>query len=150
MKDHYKISAQRPRTELAIGYTPPMSRRIPAGSTRPQLSALDIWRMLVERKFLIVGLTIVCGVAMAVYASMKTPVYEGVARLQIDPSHSHALKSEDSDKNGPDIDSRVRTEVEIIRSNTVAMQVIDKLHLYSNPVFAGQEAAHSGVTEMSL
>lgn len=150
MKDHYKISAQRPRTDLAIGYTPPMSRRIPPGSTRPQLSALDIWRMLVKRKFLIVGLTIVCGVAMAVYASMKTPVYEGVARLQIDPSHSQALKSEDSDKNGPDIDSRVRTEVEIIRSNTVAMQVIDTLHLYSNPVFAGAEAVHSGITEMSL
>lgn len=146
MEDNYKI-VQRPQPLLPSSYTVATPLTISNG---PQLSAHDIWRMLVKHKFLIAGLTILGGLAMAAYASMKTPVYEGVARLQIDPWHSQAVKFEDSDKSdGPDIDSRVRTEVEIVRSNGVAMQVIDALRLYSNPSFTGPGGLHSGITGMS-
>src|ERR1700730_4904268 len=72
---------------------------------------------------------------------IKTPLYEGVARLQIDPSRSASLGLDESEKAGPtDVDSRIKTEVAIIESDTVAMQVIKSLELYNTKEFAGKDA----------
>jgi capsular exopolysaccharide synthesis family protein len=87
---------------------------------------------------------------MAIYAYMKTPVYEGVARLQIDPMRSSSLGLEDPDKSvSPDIDGRIKTEVEIIRSNTVAAQVMMALGLYANPHFVGSLPMSAEIKEFS-
>src|SRR5580700_1983938 len=124
------------RPDLSIG-SASIERRFVG---QQQLSIADVWRTLAKRKFsILVFAALVFGLA-AVYAFLKTPLYEGVARLQIDPSRSSSLGLDESEKSAPgDIDSRVKTEVTIIESDTVAMQVIKSLELYNKKAFAGKD-----------
>jgi succinoglycan biosynthesis transport protein ExoP len=105
-----------------------------------QLSVADVWRTLTKRKFSILFFAaLVFGLAAA-YTFLKTPLYEGVARLQIDPSRSSTLGLDDNEKAAStDVDSRIKTEVAIIESDTVAMQVIKSLELYNKKEFAGKD-----------
>jgi polysaccharide biosynthesis transport protein len=104
------------------------------------LSIVDVWRTLAKRRFsILVFAALVFGLAAA-YTFLKTPLYEGVARLQIDPSRSSSLGLDENEKAAStDVDSRIKTEVAIIGSDTVAMQVIKSLELYSKKEFAGKD-----------
>ncbi|MGB8322050.1 MAG: Wzz/FepE/Etk N-terminal domain-containing protein, partial [Candidatus Acidiferrum sp.] len=113
-----------------------------------QLTAADIWRTLVKRKFTILGFAAVVLALSAVYAYTRVPLYEGVARLQIDPSRSTDLGLDDGTKvpgSSTDVDGHVKTEVAIIQSETVAMRVMNALRLFSNPHFAGPLAVGTEV-----
>src|ERR1017187_3261151 len=135
MSENEQITLLQMRHELSAASRAAIT---PGTFGHTHLSIVDIGRTLAKRKWLILGCTLFSVCMMAIYAYMKTPVYEGVARLQIDPMRSSSLGLEDPDKSvSPDIDGRLKTEVEIIRSNTVATQVMDSLGLYANPHFAG-------------
>ena len=137
MTDKQQSIIRTSRAQLPVPAAP-MERRTVAPQ---QLSIADLWRSLTKRKFTILGFALVVFAAVAAYTFLKTPVYEGVARLQIDPSRSSNFGLDESEKSGPvDVDSRVKTEVAIIQSNTVAMQVIDSQKLYAAPQFAGSYA----------
>jgi succinoglycan biosynthesis transport protein ExoP len=131
------------RPEMSAGYPSAMERH--AGH-QAQLSIADIARTIAKRKFLILGFTLLTFCTMAIYVNLKTPLYEGIARVQIDPMRSSSLGLDDADKSeSTDIDGRVKTEVEIIQSNTVAMQVMNSLGLYANPEFAGPDTVSSPI-----
>jgi succinoglycan biosynthesis transport protein ExoP len=122
----------------------------PQPSAQTQLSIADIGRTLARRWIPILGFTLFSVCTMAIYAFVKTPVYEGVARLQIDPMRSSSLGLDDPDKSvSPDVDGRLKTEVEIIRSSTVATHVMDSLGLYANPHFAGPDLVGADVKNLS-
>jgi succinoglycan biosynthesis transport protein ExoP len=116
-----------------------------------QLSVVDMWRVLIRRKLPILAVTVAVICLAAVYVYLKTPVYESVARVQIDPTRSANMGLEDADKpsSSPDTDSRIKTEIAIIESNTVALQVIKSLGLYSSPVFAGKSEAAAHFQDIS-
>ncbi len=125
---------------------PDLALRLPSAiehrSVAPQqLSIADICRTLAKRKALILTFAAIVLCFAAAYAFLKTPMYEGVARLQIDPTRSTSLGLE-NDKNSmssADVDGRIKTEVTIIQSDTVAMQVMKALKLYADPAFAGKD-----------
>ena len=129
----------------------PVTARHHAASHPPPLSVSEIVRILFRRKIAILSFATAIFCMSAAYTYWKTPVYEGVARLQIDPTiytHQSNLGLDDTDKSvSMDVDNRLKTEVEIIRSNTVALQVMRSLGLYANPRFAGDDILH--VTDSS-
>jgi len=148
MPENHQSLIVRPRAEISSPSPAWMERRIPA---QQQLSVADIWQMLVRRKAAILGFTAAMFCLAAAYTFLKTPVYEGVARLQIDPNRSASLGLDESEKSSAsvDVDGRVKTEVAIIQSNTVAMQVIKSLGLYANPHFAGKDAVNGNIQDLS-
>src|SRR5208283_2425311 len=109
--------------ELSVDVLPAMGREVI--SQQQQLSLADVWSVVARRKAsILLFAALVFGLVTA-YTFLKTPVYEGLARLQIDPTRPNILDLDNSDKSAPtEVDSRVKTEMEIIRSNTVATQVI--------------------------
>ena len=113
--------------------------------------SLTCGRLLVRRKAAILGFAAAIFCLVAAYTFLKTPVYEGVARLQIDPNRSASLGLDDSEKASAsvDVDGRVKTEVAIIQSDTVAMQVMKSLGLYANPHFAGKDAVNGSIQDLS-
>ncbi len=143
-----KLSVWKPqRTEL-------MTERLPASPERviapQQLTLSDLFGTLRRRKWTILGFAAMVLALTFAYAYTRTPLYEGIARLQIDPSRSTSLGLSDADKSEPgEVDSRVKTEIEIIQSNTVAAQVIDALRLYANPRFANLTPALPQVDSFS-
>src|ERR1700732_5058691 len=81
----------------------------------------NLWRTLVKRKYSILGVAAIVFGLVAAYTFSRTPIYEGVARLQIDPTRSTnlGLDGDKSASGSPDADSHVKTEVAIIQSDTV-------------------------------
>jgi polysaccharide biosynthesis transport protein len=104
-----------------------------------QLSIVEVWSTLTKRKFSITIFALLIFAGAAAYTFLKTPQYEGVARLQIDPSRSSSLGLDESEKSAStDNDSRIKTEVTIIESDAVAKRVMNALQLFSNKAFAGK------------
>src|ERR1700722_13807715 len=105
------------RREL-IKYTPPTSaldipsRAIERSVTRQQLTIVDFWRILSKRKWTIFGFAAFVFALAAVYAHFKPPLYDGVARLQIDPTRTANLGLGDDYERlaSPDIEGRIKTE----------------------------------------
>ena len=116
-----------------------------------QLSVADLCRTLARRKVLILTFTAISLGAAAAYSFWKTPVYEGVVRLHIDPNRSTSLGlDEDQDKPvSTDVDTRIKTEVAIIQSDTVALQVMKALQLYADPNFAGKDTIRTPVNDLA-
>lgn len=125
-----------------------------AGELAPaqrQLTIADLWRLIVKRRFAIFGFAAFVFALVAAYTFLKTPKYEGVARLHIDPTRSTSLGLDDEKDRAttPDTDSRVKTELTIIQSDTVAMQVIKKLQLWANPKFASKDTVQALVKDVA-
>jgi capsular exopolysaccharide synthesis family protein len=119
-------------------------------SDEEELSLAEILRTFYKHKVIILCTAAAIFCAVAVYTLTKTPVYESVALLQIDPSRSSDLGLDDmlSEKLGTgDASSRIQTEVKVIQSDTVAMHVIDTLRLAKQPAFAGKSASGATVTD---
>jgi polysaccharide biosynthesis transport protein len=139
------IKHKRPEFTLEM---PPALQERPL--VQKQLTLADLLSTLNKRKWTILGFAAVVFALSSAYTFTRTPMYEGVARLQIDPSRSTSLGLDDADKSEPgEVDGRVKTEIEIIQSNTVAGQVIDSLKLFANPKFAGTDTAGTETSEIS-
>lgn len=135
------------RAESALELPSPFQER---STVQKQLTLADLWTTLNKRKWTIFGFAAVVLALTIAYTYTRIPLYEGVARLQIDPSRSTNLGLDDAEKSEPgEVDARVKTEIEIIQSNTVAAQVIDSLKLFANPHFAGTDAARVEVQDIS-
>jgi succinoglycan biosynthesis transport protein ExoP len=136
MREKNRSIVKTTPTQISVAQTS-FERRL-AG--HQQMSVVDAWNTLAKRKFPILGFAFLIFIAAAAYTFLKTPQYEGVARLQIDPSRSPSLRMDESEKSPlNDIDSRIKTEVAIIQSDTVAMRVIKSLELYSKKAFAEKD-----------
>jgi capsular exopolysaccharide synthesis family protein len=130
------------RTELPASVTGTFE---PSALASTQLSIPDLWRMVARRKVAISLFAVTLFCLVAAYTFSRTPVYQSVARLQIDPSRSSDLGLDDVEKStNVDVDSRLKTEVDVIQSDSVATQVMNSLKLYANPEFAGDDAVEGG------
>jgi polysaccharide biosynthesis transport protein len=109
------------------------------------LSLMDIWRVLVKRKATVIIFFLATVGLAAAYLIRKTPLYEGVARLDIDPERSANVGLEDviQDKLGwGDASDRLQTEVRILQSDTNLLEVAKSLDLAHKRPFAGALAAN--------
>jgi capsular exopolysaccharide synthesis family protein len=114
-----------------------------------ELSLSAILRTMAVRKTVILFTALAVFGVVALYTFLKTPVYESVARLQIDPERSSDLGLDEmlNSKLGTgDGNIKLKTEVNLIQSDTVAMRVIGALGLAKNPAFAGKKLAKAITT----
>ncbi len=98
------------------------------------------WRVLLKRRWTVIT-TLVVVVALALLISLRmTPLYEASGRIVIYREASDVLGFKDlgaSSTEDWDYNVALDTQVRVLRSETLAAQVIQKLELDRNPVFAG-------------
>jgi capsular exopolysaccharide synthesis family protein len=105
----------------------------------PVVTAADIKKLLFKRKWIILIATLL-GLAAGVYHIMTTvPQFDAVSRIDIDLGRStnigiDSLIQQNTEYNEPDV--LLQTQVQIMRSATVATKVIDKLGLYHTKPFS--------------
>lgn len=122
----------------------PNPQRYPSGNSyRPaeQHPLLSYWRILKKRKWTIVG-TFAIVFVLAVFATLRmTRLYEAVSRIAVYPENANilGLKDLENGTGGEDWDYNValETQLSILRSDALALKVIEALHLDSNPRFMG-------------
>jgi capsular exopolysaccharide synthesis family protein len=102
---------------------------------------VNYWRILKKRKWTIVG-TFSIVFVLAIFATLRTTrLYEAVSRIAVFPENSNVLGLKDLENGtaGEDWDYNValETQLSILRSDALALKVIEALHLDSNPPFLG-------------
>lgn len=100
----------------------------------------DVRKIIIKRKWVILG-CILLGLLIAGYfAFLTVPLYEAVAQVDIDLGRSTNIGINDlieQNLAGEDATSeRLQTEISIMRSNTVALDVINTLDLYHKAPFS--------------
>lgn len=118
----------------------------PLAAEHSVLTPADFRKILIKRKWIIIA-TLAIGVAYAVYYIVTTvPQYEAVSRLHIDLSRSTNIGIEDLIEQklgeGEDTEERLQTEIRIMQSESVVMEVINSLDLYHKPPFSALFAQH--------
>ncbi len=124
---------------------------VPAEFIRPIGSALynvlpsqestlrEYLRVLIKRKWMVVSIIVGIFMAVAVSSIRQTPVYDAVGRIAVNKADSNLISFKDS---APENDyvyeqSDLDTEVRILQSDLMALQVIRQLNLDKRPEFGG-------------
>ena len=89
-------------------------------------SLVDVWRVLVKRRLLILAVMLLSMAAAGRQAFLTPPVYETVSRVEIKPSQ---MGNPAMDLFGDESATALQTEVQIIQSDTVLFQTAQSLGL---------------------
>ena len=111
-------------------------------STSSELGLSDYWRILLKRKWTIVTFVVVVVTAALLISWRMTPIYDGVARINWTRQAQNFFKDDQSQgpaEAGNDPLS-METQVRIIGSDFLALDVIHNLRLDQRPDFAGSYA----------
>jgi succinoglycan biosynthesis transport protein ExoP len=105
---------------------------------------LGYWRILNKRKWTIIA-TFAIILTLSIIATLRTTrLYEATSRIAIYPENSNVLGLKDLENgtSGEDWDYNValETQLSILRSDALALRVIENEHLDSNPRFTGSAA----------
>jgi polysaccharide biosynthesis transport protein len=106
----------------------------------PQESALrEYLRVLIKRKWTVLGVLAAIFSIVAIASFKMTPIYEAVGRIAINRPDTNLVNFKDSNNSSPDYSdpSDMDTEVSILQSDLLALQVIKTLKLDKMPEFGG-------------
>jgi polysaccharide biosynthesis transport protein len=99
----------------------------------------DYWRILLKRKWTIITFAVVVVTAASIISWRMTPIYDGVASITWSRQMPNFFKDDQSQgsvENGDDPLS-LETQIRILQSDSLALQVIHNLGLDKDPDFAG-------------
>jgi len=107
----------------------------------PQESALrEYLRVLIKRKWTVFGVLATIFSLVAIASFKMTPIYEAVGRIAINRPDTNLVNFKDSANTASDYSdpSDMDTEVSILQSDLLALQVIKGLKLDKMPEFGGR------------
>src|SRR6266851_8259026 len=98
----------------------------------------EYMRVLIKRKWMVIFVIAGIFMAVAIASLRQTPIYEAVGRIAVNKADSNLITFKDST---PVVDyydqSDLDTEVRILQSDLMALQVIRQLNLDRRPEFGG-------------
>jgi succinoglycan biosynthesis transport protein ExoP len=98
-------------------------------------------RILIKRKWWIIVTVVVVFSLAAIRTLMTIPLYEATSKIAIYPENSNVLGFKDGTANGQfdyDYEVGLETHAAILRSDALAMNVIEAMRLDQNPQFTSQ------------
>lgn len=125
------------------------ARSEPTLLTEDRIDLKTLWRAWVKHRWTIVGTAALCTLAATVYTLQITPQYKSAALLQIDRAAQKVVgfNAEVEVDEGPLADQlQLRTQIELIKSRSLAERVINEMGLYkpAAPAAAPAEAGDHG------
>jgi len=96
-----------------------------------------IWAAIYRSRFWIVGIVVGCLLIGLVVTILSTPIYRAQTTVQIDQEAAKVLGTEDTNASAAiqDSDRFLKTQVDVIRSRSLAQAVAEDLKLLGNPEF---------------
>jgi exopolysaccharide transport family protein len=110
----------------------------PPLASEPARRAFDPHRLLAmlrRRLLLIVGVTVIVLAGSVIYTFQKTPLYTATAQVMIDTHRQHVIDTGSVVSSLPPDSAAIDTEVEILRSRSLAEMVVRDLDLDKDPDF---------------
>ena len=102
------------------------------------LSPADFRKILIKRRWAILACFLLGIIVAGILTYLTVPVYESVARVDINPSQSTNIGISDvmDNKLGQDTSTRLLTQVRILQSDSVIYAVIESQNLYTKEPFS--------------
>lgn len=127
---------------LQTRFNPPPGVGFSGGEIVSVNAALDAARTLVSRQYPLMILVVFACLSLALIYVLTAPkLYTSTASLVIDSRKNQALQQQGSIGSEASIDSAmVDSQVEILKSETIARAVVNKLRLTELPEFTGKSA----------
>src|SRR5437868_3738481 len=105
----------------------------------------EYWSILLKRKMVVITPVLILVTLAAISSVRATPLYDAFGRVSIhrEGGGFSAFKEGSLDISQEDYDPTIalETQTRVLESDSLALQVVNKLHLDKNPVFAGPSAA---------
>lgn len=110
---------------------PAESRMLTPMSVGDRLTLMDVWRVLMKQRFVILAVTLLSLAAALWYALRTPPVYESVARIEIRPQETPNVGLEQliEQKQQGQPETALQTEMAILQSDSVLFQTGQSLDL---------------------
>jgi len=141
------IRELQPAAAFDVGRSPRLYSDLP-----PQESAVgEYLRVLIKRKWIVVGCLLTIFTVVAIATLRQVPIYEATGSI--------AVKKPDSSLNFKDANAisfdyydptEMETEVKILQSDLLALQVIKELNLDRQPEFGGKSPASALPSSLDL
>lgn len=110
----------------------------------------DYWRVLLKRKGAIIGTLAIVVTLVGIATVRMTPIYEAVGRISVNRESQDMLGFKDAPPQGEDWDYTVnlQTQVRILESEGLALQVAKKLGFDKKPVTGDSHANLTGPPQL--
>ena len=97
------------------------------------------WRILLKRKWWILATLAIVFALSALRTLRTTPLYQATSKVAIFPENPNVLGFKDLENSfaGADYETELETQAAIVRSDALAMKVIEAMHLDQNARFTG-------------
>jgi capsular exopolysaccharide synthesis family protein len=139
-----------PQPESQAGQTPRARTTIVPSEDR--LSLIDVWRVLMKRRFIILTTAVVFLAVAAIYSFRTKPVYESVSRIEIKPNAAPNVGLQgliDEEGRGGESGSALQTEILVLQSNSVILQTAESLNLLPSVRATEQKEGNAGAQASS-
>lgn len=128
----------------------PIERRVPErmAASVPAVTKLErddsdtyfylraYWHILLKRRWTVLTVAFVLTTLVAIISFKMQPVYQAVARLEIEAETPQIQSLSDLDRSMPSDEAFVETQVRIIQTDNLAWRTIEQLWLAEKPAFA--------------
>jgi succinoglycan biosynthesis transport protein ExoP len=105
-----------------------------------RIDLFDIYGFLKSHRRIIIGWSTVCLVLALVYARTATPLYTASTDLTIDTRQINVFKNRDQPVGDNSIagdSAQMDTQIEVLRSSSIALAIVKDLKLTNDPEFVG-------------
>lgn len=110
-----------------------LAARNGAEAADDEIDLRAIWRTLVKHKAMIGGITLLAVLAAAIYTLRATPLYQSTVMLQIDRAAQKVVgfnNEVEVDQGSASDQLQLRTQIELLKSRSLAERVVDELNLH--------------------
>ncbi|MDR3775326.1 MAG: polysaccharide biosynthesis tyrosine autokinase [Terracidiphilus sp.] len=101
-------------------------------SAEDKLSLMDVWRVILKQRYIILTVTVISIAVAAVYSFKTKPLYESVSRIEINPKSTPKVGLQtlvdESEGNG-EAASLLQTEILVLQSDSVILKTAQSLDL---------------------
>lgn len=105
----------------------PLRRPLPETEEGDQVDVRELLRMVMRRKWLIVGITLICALLVGLAVSQITPRYTSVSKVMLDARRSQVITDEEVVSDLDLSDQVVNGEAAVLRSNVLIEKVIREI-----------------------
>lgn len=100
-------------------------------------SLRQLWAAAYRNRLVLLATIAACVLISILYLILATPIYEAQASVKIEEQSTRILKTDENEaaRNSVDAERFLQTQLDVIRSRSVALAVARDQHLFNNPRF---------------
>ena len=128
--------------------TPPPGEPAPG---QEYISLAAYWNVLLKRRWTVVTVALVLTTLVAIASFRAQPIFRAVSRVQVEPESQAMQSISDLYQNMyTDPDTFLQTQIQVLKSDTLAWQTAEQLKLGENPNFAGPATPNESPEDKKL